>query len=293
MSDSSRTLVAVLTATSNAPVQTGTDYLVTIDGVTCYGHLHSIGCRLQSLLVRAPLDKLVSPRELASVELIITKPAVADFESGRKVQRVGIADVATGQVCGTGLTIPEGNGWQRRAGSVETQPGFVIWLTGLSGAGKTTIARELHSRLQRNCHVEMLDADILRSYLCKDLGYSREDRNENIRRIGFVAGLLAQRGIVVLVSAISPYRLMREEARKSIARFVEVYVNAPLATCEGRDVKGLYRKARAGEISSFTGIDDPYEPPLAPEVECCTSRESVDESVSKVLAFLRKDWINT
>lgn len=293
MPDSSRTLVAVLTATSDIPVQTGKDYVVTLDGVTCYGHLHSIGCRLQSLLIREPFDELVSPRELASVELIITKPAAANFESGRKVQRVGIADVATGQVYGTGLTIPEENGRQRSTSSVEMQPGFVIWLTGLSGAGKTTIARELYSRLQRSCRVEMLDADILRSYLCKDLGYSREDRNENIRRIGFVAGLLARRGIVVLVSAISPYRAMREEARRSIGRFVEVYVNAPLATCEARDVKGLYKKARAGEISSFTGIDDPYEPPPAPEVECCTSRETVDESVSRVVAFLRKGWINT
>jgi len=120
------------------------------------------------------------------------------------------------------------------------------------------------------------------------LGYSREDRSENVRRLGFVADLLTRRGVVVLITAIAPYRAGRDQVRKIIGRFVEVYVNAPIEVCEQRDVKGLYRKARAGEIPFFTGIDDPYEPPLTPEVECRTDRESIEVSVSKVVATIEQ-----
>ena len=129
----------------------------------------------------------------------------------------------------------------------------------------------------------MLDGDILRQGLCKDLSFSEADRNENVRRIGFVAELLAKRGIIVIVAAISPYRAARDELRGRIERFIEVYVNAPIEICELRDVKGLYRKARLGELRGLTGIDDPYERPLAPEVECRTDSESIKESVQKIL----------
>jgi adenylylsulfate kinase len=131
--------------------------------------------------------------------------------------------------------------------------------------------------------VEMLDGDVVRKHLCKDLGFTKKDREENIRRIGFVAELLAKNGIIVIVSAISPYRAMRDEVRSRLPCFIEVYVNAPLAVCEGRDVKGLYQKARAGELQEFTGVSDPYEPPTEPEVECRTDLESVDQSVRKIL----------
>jgi adenylylsulfate kinase len=120
------------------------------------------------------------------------------------------------------------------------------------------------------------------------LGFSKEDRDENVRRVGFVASLLTRNQVIVLVSAISPYREIREEVRQRIGNFIEVYVNAPLEVCEQRDVKGLYKKARSGEIKNFTGIDDPYEPPLNPEVECRTDLESLEESVAKVLAKLRE-----
>jgi adenylyl-sulfate kinase len=129
----------------------------------------------------------------------------------------------------------------------------------------------------------MLDGDILRQGLCKDLSFSAADRNENVRRIGRVAEWLAKRGIIVIVAVISPYRAARDELRGHIERFVEVYVNAPIEICEIRDVKGLYRKARLGELRGFTGIDDPYERPLAPEVECRTDSESIEESVQKIL----------
>ena len=163
-----------------------------------------------------------------------------------------------------------------------------IWFTGLSGSGKTTISTEVAKILrQRGSRVEVLDGDIVRQNLTRDLGFSRTDRDENIRRIGFVAHLLTRNGVVVLVSAISPYRDVRQEVRNKIgSNFIEVYVNAPLSTCEDRDVKGLYKRVRKGEIKFFTGIDDPYEPPLKPEVECFTDQEEIDQSVAKVLESL-------
>lgn len=167
--------------------------------------------------------------------------------------------------------------------------GVTIWFTGLSGAGKSTIARALEQELRsRNCKLEILDGDIVRTNLTKGLGFSKEDRDENIRRIGFVSHLLTRNGVIVLVSAISPYRDIRDEVRDRISDFIEVYVNAPLEVCEERDVKGLYKRARAGEIKQFTGIDDPYEEPLQPEVNCETDKETVDESVQKVLTTLEQ-----
>jgi len=162
--------------------------------------------------------------------------------------------------------------------------GVTVWFTGLSGAGKTTISQAIAKRLKgAGCKLEILDGDIVRTNLTKGLGFSKEDRDENIRRIGFVSHLLTRNGVIVLVSAISPYEAVRAEVRDRIGNFVEVYANAPLAECEKRDVKGLYKRARAGEIKGFTGIDDPYEAPTNPEVECRTDLEELDESVEKVL----------
>ncbi len=165
--------------------------------------------------------------------------------------------------------------------------GATVWFTGLSASGKTTISQAVADVLrQRGYQVETLDGDIVRQNLTKGLGFSKEDRDENIRRIGFVAHLLSRNGVIVIVAAISPYREIRDEVRARVGRFIEVFVNAPLEVCEQRDPKGLYRKARAGEIQGFTGIGDPYEPPLAPEVECRTDRETVEESIAKVLRAL-------
>ena len=165
------------------------------------------------------------------------------------------------------------------------QKGLTVWFTGLSGAGKTTICRAVATELlAHGLQVEVIDGDVIRNYLCKDLGFSKSDRDENIRRIAFVSQLLTRNGAIVLVSAISPYRDARDAARQSIGDFMEVYVNTPLAVCEVRDPKLLYRKARAGKITGFTGIDDPYEPPLAPEIICDTDQESTRESSSRVVA---------
>jgi adenylylsulfate kinase len=168
------------------------------------------------------------------------------------------------------------------------QRGVTLWFTGLSGAGKTTIRTAVEEKLRaQNYAIEVLDGDIVRENLTKGLGFSKEDRDENIRRIGFVSHLLTRNGVIVMVSAISPYRAIREEVRQKIGDFVEVFVNAPLEVCEERDVKGLYKRARAGEIKQFTGIDDPYEPPLNPEIECRTDLETLEESTEKVIAGLK------
>ncbi len=168
---------------------------------------------------------------------------------------------------------------------VSGHDGLAVWLTGLSSAGKSTLSKAIYERLwARGYRVEAIDGDEVRRYLSRDLGFSKEDRDENIRRVGFLAELLSRNGVIVLVSVISPYRAVREEVRSRIPNFLEVYVNAPLSVCESRDVKGLYRRARAGEILSFTGVDDPYEPPLSPDVECRTDQETVVESAEKIIA---------
>jgi len=162
--------------------------------------------------------------------------------------------------------------------------GCVIWFTGLSGSGKTTIAQIVeHKLLEAGVPIEILDGDVVRENLSKGLGFSKEDRDINIRRIAFVAHLLQRNGVFVITAAISPYRAIRNEARAMIKDFVEVYAQAPLEVCEERDVKGLYAKARAGEIKGFTGIDDPYEPPSSPEVVCETTEETPEESAQKVI----------
>ena len=167
--------------------------------------------------------------------------------------------------------------------------GFTLWFTGLSGAGKSTISEQVFARLQTSgAKVELLDGDVVRTHLSKGLGFSKEDRDTNIRRIGFVCELLTRNGVIALVAAISPYREVREEVRASIGSFVEVYVHCPIEVLAERDVKGLYKKALAGEIGSFTGVSDPYEPPANPEVTVDSSKETLDESVGKVWAKLHE-----
>lgn len=169
------------------------------------------------------------------------------------------------------------------------QRGVAVWFTGFSGAGKSTIAEALTEKLKSaGCQLEVLDGDEIRENLTKDLGFSKEDRDTNIRRIGFVAKLLARNGVIVLVPVISPYRAIREEMRANIGSFLEVFVNAPLSVCEDRDVKGLYKQVRAGKIKQFTGIDDPYEPPTNPEIECRTDLEELSESVDKIYDKLKE-----
>lgn len=165
--------------------------------------------------------------------------------------------------------------------------GFILWFTGLSGAGKSTLAEQLLAQFKAGGYrVELLDGDEIRTNLSKGLGFSKEDRDTNIRRIGFVARLLARNGVIAITAAISPYRQIRDEIRSLTENFVEVYVECTLDTLIERDVKGLYRKAMAGQIEHFTGISDPYEPPLNPEVTVHTDCESVADSVARIVQYL-------
>ncbi len=167
------------------------------------------------------------------------------------------------------------------------EEGFAIWFTGLSGAGKSTLANILVDRLQAmGRRVELLDGDEVRKNLSSGLGFSKEDRDANIRRIAFVAKLLSRNGVIAITAAISPYRAIRDEARGEIRNFVEIFVDCPLNVCEERDVKGLYAKARSGEIKQFTGISDPYEPPINPEVVVHTDRENPEQDVEIIIGKL-------
>lgn len=165
--------------------------------------------------------------------------------------------------------------------------GFTLWFTGLSGSGKTTLAHAVEKALaERDLAVEILDGDVVRTHLSKGLGFSKEDRDENIRRIGFVCHLLTKHGAIAISAAISPYRSIRDENRALIGRFVEVYCKCPIDVLAERDVKGLYKKALAGEIKNFTGVSDPYEEPLKPEVVIDSSAETVAESCDRILRTL-------
>lgn len=167
--------------------------------------------------------------------------------------------------------------------------GFTLWFTGLPCSGKSTLAEIVAQELdQRGRGVEVLDGDIVRTNLTKGLGFSKEDRDENIRRIGFVCGLLSKHGAVAIAAAISPYRAVRDEVRSKIENFIELYVDTPLEMCIERDVKGMYKKALSGQMKNFTGVDDPYEPPLNPEIVIKTATETPAESAARILAYLEQ-----
>ncbi len=174
----------------------------------------------------------------------------------------------------------------------DLKTGFCLWFTGLSQSGKTTIADEIYHILSdKGLKVERLDGDIVRQTLTKDLGFTKEDREENLRRVGSLVRLFVQRGVIVIASFISPYRKSRRELRKRIPNFIEVFVNCPLEICEKRDKKGLYKKAREGKIKNFTGISDPYEPPENPEIEINTSQESVENSAKRIIKYLENTFL--
>ncbi len=233
--------------------------------------------------------EILKLNEIGSVELETHRPVFCDpYGEIRATGSFILIDPATNATVAAGM-VREAfeSGGRAAAAPVMGRKGLTLWFTGLSSAGKSTLAETVYQRLwAMGIKVESLDGDVVRRNLCRDLGFTKQDRDENIRRIGFVADLLTRNGVVVLVSAISPYRAVRDEVRRTIGDFVEIYVNAPLEVCERRDVKGLYRKARAGQLTGFTGVDDPYEPPEHPEIECRTDRETIAESVDKVLRYV-------
>ena len=171
-------------------------------------------------------------------------------------------------------------------------PGCCLWFTGFSGAGKSTVANIVVADLvARGRNVELLDGDEVREHLTKGLGFSKADRDENVRRIGWVAGVLARNGVVSMTAAISPYRAIRDEVRATIENFVEIHVATTLEECETRDVKGLYAKARAGEIPEFTGVSDPYEAPLDPEITLVTTGRTPKQSATEVITWLEANGL--
>ena len=211
------------------------------------------------------------------VPLQLVRPEVAEVLRGAYQHRNGDGAVARPSASAA------------RPAPAQTQVGFVVWFTGLSGAGKSTVAGALAPRLHERGHrVELLDGDEVRTNLSRELGFSREDRDANIARIGYVASKLASHGVAVLVAAISPFREARDQIRGVVDQFVEVHVATSLATCAERDIKGLYAKALAGQIPQFTGVSDPYEPPLAPELVLHTEGEPVESSVEQVLRCLER-----
>ncbi|MFW6304204.1 MAG: adenylyl-sulfate kinase [Candidatus Saliniplasma sp.] len=179
------------------------------------------------------------------------------------------------------------NKWSKE----NVKEGFTLWFTGLSGSGKSAVADRVANRLEEEQGhlVERLDGDIVRQHLTKDLGFTKEDRDTNIERVSFVAKLLSRNGVSVLASFISPYKARRNKTREMVTNFIEVFVNCPVSVCEERDVKGLYKKARAGEIDNFTGISDPYEEPEDPEIKLNTHEETIDESVQNVIDYLEEN----
>jgi len=199
----------------------------------------------------------------------------------------------TDHIKGTNLTRHDGNITPEDRERLYGHQAIVLWFTGLSGAGKSTLARAVEQKLfERGCHAFVLDGDNVRHGLNSNLGFSPEDREENIRRIGEVARLFMDAGIIAMTAFISPYRTDRDKARSLVGdRFLEVFVKADVSVCEGRDTKGLYRKARAGEIEQFTGISAPYEEPERPELVVDTGEETLDESTQKVLDLLQERGI--
>jgi len=229
-------------------------------------------------------DKL---NEFAEVEMETHQPIYADpYVENRITGAFIVVEPISNETVAAGMFASDLQGRSealplpdRRAGQ-----GMTLWFTGLSSSGKSTISKAVYEKLWAKGHkVELLDGDVVRQHLSKDLGFNKEGRDENIRRIGFMAELLTRNGVIVLVAAISPYREIRREIRSHIGNFVEVYVNAPLALVEQRDLTGLYRRYRAGEIHGVAGMDAPYEAPLTPEVECHTDRETLAESAEKVI----------
>jgi len=254
-------------------------------------------------------DTLASPRtcphdESTRLELSGTKVREVLRSGGRlpvKFTRPEVAEVLRAHYASLPAASGNGNGHGGGNGAAKPAPpsegknrsgGFIVWFTGLSGAGKSTLAQALRARLQEERKVEILDGDEVRLYLSKGLGFSKEDRDTNIRRIGYVARLLARNGVGVISAAISPYREVRDEVRRLAAEdgtpFIEVFASASIDALAARDVKGLYQKALTGEIANFTGVSDPYEAPLQPEVTAATDRESVAQSLGRIVRRLEE-----
>jgi bifunctional enzyme CysN/CysC len=283
----SRQFNARLLWMSAEPLALGRPYLVKHTSRSVCASIVKLGGVISPVTLQRHAADTLALNEFADVEIETHHPLYTDTYAENRVtgafivmEPISNATVAAGMIDGGLPEVIE----PRPMPAMVDGRGMTLWFTGLSSSGKSTISQAVYEKLwAKGYKVELLDGDVVRRHLSKDLGFSKEDRDENIRRIGFMAELLTRNGVIVLVAAISPYRQVRDEVRARIGSFVEVYVNAPLEVVEQRDRKGIYRRCRAGDIHGVTGIDDPYEAPLTPEVECHTDRESLAESVEKVL----------
>jgi bifunctional enzyme CysN/CysC len=300
----SKRVLANLIWMSQSPLRVKSPYLIKHTTQTLCGCITRVCHRTDMTRFEQEEVKTLQVNDIGTVELETHRPMFCDrYTLNRATGSFIVIDPVDNNTVAGGMILETfvSQDIERNVGSTEifqstpTRPhdiGLTVWFTGLSGSGKTTICRSVYTELlAQGIRAEFLDADELRKHLNSDLGFTKKDRDENVRRIGFVAGLLTRNGVVALVAAISPYRATREEVRRTIGNFIEVYVDTPLSICEDRDPKGLYKRARAGQIQSFTGIDDPYEPPLTPAVRCDTEHRSIktntDEVLSAILQFLQ------
>jgi bifunctional enzyme CysN/CysC len=263
-------------------------------------------CKIGEIIYRLNIDSLqrekassIDVNEIGKVKIKTNDPLMLDsYKTNRATGSFIIIDEATNNTVGAGMVVKTEKSKEKTI-QIEKEttkqtighPGAVLWFTGLSGSGKSTIADALHAKLceKYELKIERLDGDIVRESLTKDLGFSAEDRDKNIERVSYVAGLLSKHGVIVLSSFISPYKRHRQLASSHTDNFVEIFVDTPLEVCEKRDVKGLYKKARNGEIPNFTGLDDPYESPVTPHIRVKTHELDLEESVNKVIQYLEEN----
>lgn len=268
------------------PMRAGKTYLLKHTTKTVRGFVNEVVNKINmENLHREPAGDL-NLNEIGKVYIKTKEPLIFDpFSKNHNTGSFILIDEKTNNTAGAGIILDRG----KKIIKAIKKNGAVLWFTGLSGSGKTAIADKLFAQLENlGVESERLDGDLMRESLSQDLGFSPEDRDKNIDRASFVSGLLAKHGVLVLTAFISPYFKHRELARSRAGNFIEIFVNAPLSECEKRDTKGLYRKARQGLVEYFTGITDPYEEPINPEIELRTDRLSPDECVEKILNYLKE-----
>ena len=286
--DQSSDLEAMVCWFDSEPMKIGKSYFIK--------HLtRSVRGRFPKITYRINIDNLhrekcrsLKLNEIGKVHLDLNQPMPFDsYHNNRNTGSFIVIDEITNQTAGAGIILKK-KFLDKKTEKSGNKEGIVVWFTGLSGSGKSTIAARVYEKLQnRQVRVEWLDGDVTRQTLCKDLGFSKRDRNTNIERVSYVAGILSKHGVIVLATYISPYRRQRRFARRQAENFAEVYVKASVKECERRDVKGLYKKARAGKIENFTGISDPYEKPTQPELVIDTKKDTVAESSQRIIDYLR------
>ena len=287
---SSRRMPATLLWMGREPMKIGHPYLIKHTSRQVCASISELRAVIDPDTLARRAASTLEMNEFGDVEIETNHPLYADpYAENRATGAFIVIDPIGNGTVGAGMIAALDTDSDPAPGAAH---GLTVWFTGLSSAGKSTISKSVYEKLwARGYKVELLDGDVVRQQFSRGLGFSREDRDENIRRIGFAAELLSRNGVIVLVGAISPYRAVRDEMRGYIGSFLEVYVHAPIEVCEQRDLKGIYRRARAGELHGVTGVDDPYEAPLNPEVECRTDRETLAESTGKVLQAIER-WLS-